>query len=206
MYVAYDDEVPPRRTHPWEKAVSNPDNRYWDLRANPEQIPFMLEDFRPWSHYPAITRFYDLLTWLNGPDSVFESNDCGLRPPRQDSEAPDFIRCFFDSDPIMFHARLTILFRELAWNTSRRTVDSVKAAIHDALRENVRNYPAVVQIGAWEHLFTSIGKEGHAITFRFWAWGDDEAMAMEVLRETFDHLHGWLRWASDGMKPQTARS
>jgi hypothetical protein len=43
----------------------------------------VLEDFKPWARYSAIPRFYELLAWLNGDDSIFESNDCGLRPPKQ---------------------------------------------------------------------------------------------------------------------------
>jgi hypothetical protein len=31
--------------------------------------------------YPVVAKFYELLTWLNGPDSVFETNDCALGEP-----------------------------------------------------------------------------------------------------------------------------
>jgi hypothetical protein len=200
MIVEYDTEVPPPREHPWTVVEANPEARYWDFRAQPEHIPLVLEDFKPWSRYPAIPRFYELLTWLNGTGSLFESNDCGLRPPRRDAGAPEIIRRGFVADPIVEHARLTIIFRDLAWNAAAPTVDTLKAAIYDCLRDNVPHIPAVVKVGEWAHYFTSINKEGRAVTFRFWAWGDDEAQAMDRLRVTFDAVHGCLQRISDGLK------
>jgi hypothetical protein len=199
MFVEYDTENPPPREHPWTVGAA-PDARYWDFRAEPEKIPFVLEDFKPWSHYPAIPRFYELLTWLNGTDSLFESNDCGLRPPRRDEATPAVIRQAFDRDPVVVHGRLAIIFRDLTWNTAAPTVAGLKASIHDGLRDNIPNVPAVVKIGEWAHFFTSIQKEGKAITFRIWAWGDDEASAMNQLKFTIDAIEGCLRWISDGLK------
>ena len=200
MYVAYDIEQPPGREHPWAEALANPDEKYVDFKADPDQIPTALVDFKPWSHYPAIQTFYALLAWLNGADSIFESNDCGLRPPRRDPEVPEPIRRVLDADPIVMHCRLAILFRDLAWNASEPTVDGLKSSIHDALRERVPNFPAVVKIGDWPHLFTEIDKEGRAVTLLIWAWGDDEASAMANLNTTFVNLHGCLRWISDAIK------
>jgi hypothetical protein len=200
MFVDYDTEVPPARDHPWTVLQGKPDARYWDFRAHPEQIPLALEDFTPWSHYPAIQRFYELLKWLNGSDSVFESNDCGLRPPRQDDAAPEMVRNCFASDPTVVHSRLVIIFRDLAWNSAAPTVDGLKGAIHNCLRDNVPNIPAVVKVGEWKHWFTSTNKEGRAVSLRIWAWGDDEAMAMGHLNSTFDAIHGCLQWISEGVK------
>jgi hypothetical protein len=200
LFVDYDREKPPGRDHPWTFAVANPEEKYVDFKSHPDQIPLALPDFRPWSHYPAIQRFYSLLTWLNGTDSIFESNDCGLRPPRQDNAPPAPIKHAFKSDPIVMHARLTIIFRDLAWNTSVPTVDRLKTTIHDGLRDNVPNIPAVVTIGEWAHFFTQISKEGRAVTLICWAWGDDEGMAMSNLHTTFEAIYGCLRWISNGTK------
>jgi hypothetical protein len=200
MFVVYDTQKPPGRHHPWTVAVKNPEEQYVDFKAHPDQIPLGLPDFKPWSHYQAIQTFYALLKWLNGPDSLFESNDCGLRAPRRDSETPEIVRNAFDADPIVMHGRLTIIFRDLAWNASVPTVDRLKTAIHDGLRDNVPNIPAVVKIGDWNHLFTEINKEGRAVTLLYWAWGDDEAMAMAHLNTTFDAIHACLRWISNGTR------
>ncbi len=200
MFVDYDSELPPKRDHPWTISETNPNARYWDFKQKPESIRLVLEDFTPWSRYPAIPRFYELLVWLNGGDSLFESNDCGLRPPGLDRDAPGFIKHAFAADPLVIHGRLTIIFRDLAWNTSRPKVNAIKTAIHDGLRDHVRNIPAVVKIGEWEHFFTSIKMPGHAITLLFWAWGEDEDRAMKCLSATFEAVHACLKWISDGLK------
>jgi hypothetical protein len=200
MFVDYDTEKPPGRQHPWTVVVANPHEKYVDFKTYPDQIPLTLPDFKPWSHYQAIQTFYALLTWLNGADSIFESNDCGLRAPRRDTTTPEIVRKAFDADPIVVHGRLTIVFRDLAWNVSVPTIDGLKTSIHDGLRDNVSNIPAVVKIGDLAHLFTAINQQGRAVTLLCWAWGDDEAMAMAHLNTTFDAIHRCLRWISDAIK------
>jgi hypothetical protein len=74
------------RAHPYRSGLT-PDVRYYDFKARPELIPRVLEDFMRWSHYPAIQRFYDLIRWINGPESVFESNDSRFTGV-QDSHTP----------------------------------------------------------------------------------------------------------------------
>ena len=202
MFVEYSDEIPPGREHPWTPPDNNPEAKYCDFKAQPEQIPLVLEDFKPWAHYPGIPRFYELLAWLNGSESVLESNDCGLRPPRRDQATPDPIRQVFDSDPIVIHGRLTIIFRNLVWNTSPPTIAALKKHIHDGLLNSTNNFPSCVKVGEWAHLFTAINKEGNAVILTFWAWGGDEAQAMENLRATFDLIHGCLKWISDGVTRQ----
>lgn len=205
MFVECDSDVPPPRDHPWTISETRPEARYWDFRAYPEKIPLVLEDFKPWSHYPAIQRFYVLLTRLNGDDSIFESNDCGLRPPRRDTEAPELFRRLFVADPIVMHGRLTIIFRDLNWNVSDPSVDGLKTAIHDGLRDNVPLFPAVVKIGDWNHHLTPINRDGRAVTVRSWAWGDDEEMAMSNLGGTFQAIHSCLQWISNAVKKRTAK-
>ena len=53
------------RSHPWVDAVENAACRYYDLTATPAHIRTSLEDFRPWSRYPAVEAFYALLERLN---------------------------------------------------------------------------------------------------------------------------------------------
>ncbi len=206
MYVEYETDTPPPREHPWTVSEAVPDGRFWDFKTSPEQIPLVLEDFKPWSHYPAILGFYDLLRWLNGSDSIFETNDCGLRPPRPDSETPEFLRHLFANDPIVVHGRLTLLFRDLAWNVSEPTVDGLIKSIHDGLRNNVSLFPAVVMVGDWHHFFTAINKPGRAVSLRFWSWGDDEEMAMGHLHSTFNAILGCLQWISNGVKAQNSKA
>src|SRR5512140_780274 len=69
------------RAHPWTVATLDPSARYMDLKANPALIRLSLEDFLPFSRWPAIDTFYSLLEWLNGPESTLESNDCAFEGP-----------------------------------------------------------------------------------------------------------------------------
>jgi hypothetical protein len=196
MFVQYDNRPdPPSRNHPWSIVVEQPGGQYWNFREHPSLIPEVLEDFKPWAHYSAIQQFYYLLSWLNGPDSIFETNDCALGIPSVDTKTPDVVRTVFEAYPISMHGRLTLIFRYLLFNTSRPHVDWLKRGIHDNLRDHVSNFPAVIFVGEWAHFFTEIEKEGHAVSLQFWAWGDDEAMAMEnlggifaTLLELFKHL------------------
>ena len=202
MFTGYEHDQPPGRQHPWTVVVANPTDQYVDFKTHPDQIPLALPDFIPWAHYPAIQTFYGLLAWLNGPESVFESNDCGLRPPRVDPNTPEMVRPVFAADPIVVHCRLTILYRDLARNTSAETVDALKRAIHDGLRDQVPNMPAAVTLGDWEHDFMEIGQRGRAITLLIWAWGEDEAAAMAQLDYTVSAIHGCLLWISDAVMAQ----
>jgi hypothetical protein len=200
VFVDYDTQKPPGRQHPWTFVVTKPEERYVDFKAHPDQIALVLSDFKPWSNYSAIQTFYSLLAWLNGPDSVLESNDCGLRPPRKDAGAPNLIRNAFDADPIVMHSRLTVIFRDLTRNVSVSAVNRLKTSIHNCLRDNAENIPAVVTVGEWAHFFTTINKEGQAVTLLSWSWGKDEAMAMVHLNTTFRAIHVCLRSISDSMK------
>src|SRR6202035_3791230 len=114
MFVQYDDRpIPPPRRHPWTIVEDQPELQYRNFREHPEKISESLEDFKPWEKYPAVAKFYELLTWLNGPDSVFETNDCALGEPAVDRATPPLVRHVFESDPVSIHGRLTLLFRTL---------------------------------------------------------------------------------------------
>lgn len=196
MNVGYGKKMPPPREHPWTVVEGHPGAKYWDFKAHPEKIPLVLEDFKPWQSYPAIQRFYELLLWLNGTDSSFESNDCGMQPPRRDDEAPGPIRRCFAINPIMVYARLTIIYRDLGLNVGE-SFGLLKLAIFCCLRKTELNIPVAVEVGEWQHLFTSINKEGKAVTLQFWAWGDDEAQSIDGLRLTFEAVHRCLKDISD---------
>ncbi len=194
MFVQYDtDHNPPHRRHPWIDAASGPNARYRDFVKRPELISEVLEDFRPFAKFQAIQSFYNLLRWLNGADSPFETNDCGLCPPRIDSQTPDIIRHIFDSDPVVLHGRLTILYRSLAFNTLMPYVQWLTTNIHDTLRDRVPNFPAAVFVGTWPHLFAAIDRTGDVVSLRFWAWGSDERIAMQNLGAIFGNLEGLLQ-------------
>src|SRR5512141_2167738 len=108
-YERADPQAGPARSHPWAGSSVDPGSRYFDLKKNPELIRTALEDFRPWSAWPAVETFYRLLEWLNGPDSILESNDCAFAGPCA-NETAQFPKALEAT------GRLMILWRELPLN------------------------------------------------------------------------------------------
>lgn len=200
MFVQYDNTSRPApRSHPWT-AAADADVRYWDFRRQPEMISRVLGDFVPWDHYPAVKKFYDLLRWLNGEGSAFESNGCAFDVPRVDTLTPQVVSDVFDSEPIGVHGRLSIIYRDLSLNAHRSSVEWLKRSLHDHLRDRAPDLPSAVYIGERPHRFTAIDQEGHAVTLRYWAWGADEMVAMQNLESTYDVLHEGLRQISSAAK------
>jgi hypothetical protein len=103
------------RAHRWSTSIANPNHRYYDFRQHPELIRTSLEDFLVWSDLPAIKVFYQMLEWLNGSNSHFETNDCGLRPISQntDHQFPFGLR---------ITARLMFFYRDYVLNRSQEKV------------------------------------------------------------------------------------
>jgi hypothetical protein len=54
MFVDYDTGKPPGMRAPLDRCGREPEEKYVDFKAYPDQIPRVLPDFKPWSHYPAI--------------------------------------------------------------------------------------------------------------------------------------------------------
>ena len=199
MFVQVDTAPPPPgRQHPWTASVTNADWKYYDLKAQPELIRTVLEDFTPWNRYAAIVRFYELLEWLNGSESQFESNDCGLRPPRIDPAPPPMIP--FES-PVVVHGRLSILYRALEYNCRSDTVGWLQSTLMSRLKNGVPNFPVVLFVGHWPHFFTEIDKEGDVMALRFWAWGESDEMAMENLAAFYTLLTQCLQAISADFRP-----
>jgi hypothetical protein len=168
----------PRRSHPWSTSTEDLGHRYYDFRARPELIPAVLEDFRPWEAYVAVRSFYDLLAWINGPASPFESNDCAFAGPEANVDRGFRKR-------LQCSGRLGLLFRDLRANTSDRAMIRLIEGIHVRLR-------AIDPDFAWGAVGTTrlrvdylelpeAGAAGSQVLLSFWAWGDDEPEVFENL-------------------------
>ena len=175
------------RSHPWTDAVASAASRYYDLKADPALIRTALEDFVPWSHYAAITRFYELLERLNAPGSILESNDCAFSGPYP-SEALQLGKL------LQCEGRVMVLYRELELNLSRRRVEELKNDIHVRLASLDQEFE-------WGMIGTTITpvryvdlpgpddrKLGYQLMLSFWAWGDSEAEVMDNLDRVVGNL------------------
>ena len=187
MHVYDEKELEGVRAHPWTISDGNPGCRYYDFRRRPELIPIVLEDFVPWSHYAAVEEFYAYLTWLNGPDSELESNDCAFGGVRRNNSE------HLTSKKLQVDGRLMVFFRELAMNCDQRNA----VYLRDCYRWYLERTQPDLQLAALGlsnlgTYFNAVGKIGSCLVFSFFAWGDSEAEAMDTAR----HLFAGLKEAS----------
>lgn len=152
-----------------------------------------------WGAYPATETFYRLLEWLNGSDSIFESNDCAFSGAAADSRLEP-------SKRRQCSGRLMILYRDLVVNTSPEQIHWLTNAAAHALR---RIDPAFQwgAIGAtiMSVRFTTLPGPpehqcGQQLMLSFWTWGGHEQEMMTNLDRTFHNLTVALRGLSDEVR------
>jgi hypothetical protein len=179
------------RAHPWHGSLADQSHRYVDLRAEPELIRTALEDFVPFAAWPATERFYALLAWLNGPDSVFETNDCAFEGPTENAGGP------FEGR-LCCSGRVMLLFRELKSNTRANRVEALTQRVARGLSVTDPTFDRGA-VGATRVpvRFTTLPgpaarQSGQQLMLSFWAFGDDEAEAMGNLDRLFRGLSSVL--------------
>jgi hypothetical protein len=203
-YDRSDPDTDTVRAHPWTVATADPNNRYWDLKENPALIRSALEDFRPWSAWPAIDTVYRLLEWLNGADSILESNDCAFEGPHTNSTS-QFAK------GLEATGRLMILWRELPLNLSRANTESLKGAIHHYLTQIDRELDyGVVGTTVCQVKFVTLPlpdaqQFGFQLMLSFWSWGDTEEELMGNLDRTFQNIWEALRAVVREVKESISR-
>jgi len=183
------------RSHPWSDTLGAEGSRYFDLTASPEHIRTSLEDFKPWSRYPAIEAFYTLLERLNHEDSELESNDCAFEGPRpnENRNVAKALEC---------SGRVMVLFRALARNTEEGAIAWLKNQLHlalGALDPNFRSGMVGTTIVPVRYL--SLPEEngqqlGAELMISFWAWGNSEDENMQNLGRLLKNLSQALRKVS----------
>ncbi len=190
VYIANEKDTDLARCHPWEVAASDPSHRYYDLCKKPWLIPEILKDFKKYASFPAIARFYEMVEWVNGPESHFESNDCAFSGITENKNT-DW------SKKLQCSGRLMIFYREIELNTVRETVDWLKKASKHYLSNLNQNLEfGVIGINLMKVRYLALpeGKNsGHEINFSFWAWGDEEGEVMQNLEEVISTLQQAMR-------------
>ncbi len=188
VQVYYDASrtYPTIRLHPYTATgVEQPG--YVDFKMQPESIPTVLEDFRPFAHREGIQEFYELLRIINGADSQLESCDSAFRPPapQKDTNSHRVLSAY---------GRLYILFRNLTYNCSD---NHVKWLTQELMRELTNTDPQLppsegvvgftlikilqlaLSAGEWlsESQFSAADDDpghGQHLMLSFWAYGDTE--------------------------------
>lgn len=187
---SYDNADPnpgPVRSHPWIGAANDPESRYFDFRKHPELIRTALEDLRPWRAWAAIETFYQLLEWINGADSILESNDCAFAGPHR-NETPQFAKALEATGRVM------VLWRHLPLNLPPGPAEWLRMAIHHALnRADPEFVWGVVGITVFQARYLTLGRPharpvGFQLMLSFWSWGDTDEEVMTNLDRTFRNL------------------
>jgi hypothetical protein len=178
------------RSHPWTDAASDAACRYYDLKATPARIRTSLEDFVPWARYRAVSEFYALLEWLNGPASPFESNDCAFIAPHENDSAD------VDAE-LACSGRVMVLYRDLPLNVGRAEVERLENALHHALRaldpELERGIIGTTLVPVRYRALPKGEQLGHELMVSFWAWGDTKPELMRNLARVITSLFAALR-------------
>jgi len=180
------------RAHPWTVATGDAAFRYHDLKATPALIRTALEDFVPWSDWPAIDTFYELLEWLNGSESMLESNDCAFEGPNSNVTAGI-------ARALEATGRVMILWRELPLNLLRANLDWLRGGIHRSLNESDREFElGAVGITVCRVRFLGLPDAGDRnlgfqLMLSFWSWGDSDDEVMANLARTIRNLSNALR-------------
>ncbi len=182
-YDQSDPEPGSIRSHPWTVATADSHSRYRDFKESPALVRACLEDFLPWSEWPAVQRFYGIVEWINGPDSILESNDCAFDGPSANS-TPQFAKALEAT------GRLMVLWRSLPLNLIRANSDWLKGVLHRQLNESDSELEyGVVGITVFPVRYITLppGDQqqlGFQLILSFWAWGDDEEDVMTNLERT----------------------
>ena len=216
MHVYYDEsrEYHDVRLHPYEtNAAEAAQAGFVDFKANPDHIPEVLEDFRPYAGEPAVQTFYQLLRWVNSPESELESSDCLFRGPEPGSSAGT------SSHALQAHGRLCLMFRHLPHNCQAESVDWLVSRLGGeliAIDTELSSFEAVVGFSKSRTLFIDISTgtatpdgefesdeddpaHGHQVMLWFWAFGDTEADVFANLDRIFANVWAALRGASEAM-------
>jgi len=180
------------RSHPWTTSSEDDGARYVDLRANPWLVREVLEDFNRYEDRLATQRFYEILVWVNGADSLLETNDCLLRVGGGPSSA--------QTVGVEIRGHLTFFFRDLVQNCRPAPV----AWLCQQLERSVGSVDPKFSGGAfdyarWPTYFRALQDSsgapmaGNLINLRFVSHGSDEQDAFVNLDRTFATLQQALQ-------------
>ncbi|MEP7273669.1 MAG: hypothetical protein ABI882_19380, partial [Acidobacteriota bacterium] len=175
------------RAHPWTvTSYDHEGGAYYDFIEHPELIPEVLEDFAPFEGETAVGVFYAFLAWLNGSDSLLETNDCALNPPLAEA---DMFRA-----SLRIGGRVDIFYRDHRLNLVARS---------DAFGWLVRMFGlylqtyrsdfsrGVITLGIRETHYVQLSETecvGYRLSVNFHAYGDTEKEVWSNLTVVFEGI------------------
>jgi len=188
-YSASELVHPEPRRHPWTIGGSNESFRYYDFKRQPELVSKVLEDFVPNSHHLGMGQFFGFLRWINGPQSIFESNDCAAHPPKDNDDPTSVL-------PRAQVGRVMLLFRDIPRNLVLGEYDLLIPLLIQQLQ---CTDPAMTKhLGVFGLTKEPTGYElpgdtesvylGIQLAVNFWVWGENDDALFENFGRMFSNL------------------
>ena len=186
VYRAKEFEIAEARVHPWSVGLADKTHVYVDFKLNPTLIRKTIEDLRPFQGMPFADEFYSLIEWLNGTDSLLESNDCAFIGAIRniDLQFPFNRRC---------SGRLMILFREISENAQPKSVDWLIDEIQNSLRSiNPTFISGAVGISRMATIYKALSPEpkkgglGSQVMLSFFAYGKNDTRCYENMKRVIE--------------------
>lgn len=177
-------ESRPSGFHPYDGAEYSSRVQYYDFKASPELILSVLEDFNPWASYQAVQTFFELVGWLNGPESLLESNDCAFGGPRPETDNRW-------EKALIVSGRIMIFYRSLVLNELiQNALQLNEAVLHylSALEPELTRQEASIGTSIVQTRYTGPHRDGYRLQVSFWAWGNTDDEAFENLNRLFRAL------------------
>jgi hypothetical protein len=189
------------RNHRWTKGTYDENVRYYNFIESPELIRTNLEDFQPYDKYPGIQRFYEMLEWINGRESVFESNDCLLR-------FHENTKTLWMKKKFEIEGRVMIFLRDHRLNLDPGMVETYMNMLGFEIQEidpqfDYGNFSFAFCPTAFNELPMPLGKQlTQILSITFWAWGDDEAETFDNLDRVFKNLFECFLSVNKSIQPR----
>ena len=171
------------RSHPWTSMVDDDTSIYMDFKKQPKLIRSALEDLVPFKKWGFVEQFYSLIEWLNGENSLLESNDCVFNGAENnpDQQYPYAKKC---------SGRLMILFRDIPENCQQRSIDWLMDNILTLVSAMKPGFKAgAIALSQSPTCYLALGDKpdtggmGLQVTLTFFAYGKNERRCYENMQE-----------------------
>lgn len=166
---------------------------YIDFKANPQLIRSSLEDLALFTGERFAEKFYSLLEWLNGPQSLLESNDCAFRGGMDnttDEQFPHERKC---------QGRLMILFRDIAENCQPRSIEWLMNQLMDSIQSiNPVFRAGAIGFSRMKTIYMELGDrprtggKGEQLMVSFYAYGKNDRRCYESMEKIIEYTHSAL--------------
>jgi hypothetical protein len=218
MRVFFDQTQPYGiRIQPWDKADYVEGGKYYDFRREPALITEALEDFAPLAGHESVQQFYDLLRWMNGPESPYETNDSRLRPPSKNQQRHMADKALVRDGMLMFFFRnlpMNLSNDSEAWSAKFRNyqIDQqeirptpnefilrfANRCLEELLKINPDSQDDCVGVQLLPTFYINAPvhedrKYGNQVAFRLWVWGDTDEEIMSNLTRTVSSISTALK-------------